>query len=134
MSGLLRPPPTGEQWAREATFLLNAELGRREPLILGFRHDGTNWHIRFRAALNSPWVQVHVQNAGNGGLVAYDSANFVSSTEVDCRADRLQDIEPPDGRHLVFLIPVDYDGAGTKILFDGEGDSPDFMSYQDLIP
>jgi hypothetical protein len=127
-------PPGNDPWLRELAMLFNEEVGRREPTAIGWRHDGTLWHLRFRAPLNSLWVQVHVQGSGSGGggIVAYDPDNFVSSTEVDCRENRLQDVEIPDGRHLVFLIPVNYDGAGTKVVFDGEDGRQDFATFVDL--
>ena len=136
MSGLLPPPPSGDAYLTGLVGFLNGEFGRLEPMILGVRHDGTDLHLRFRAALATPWVQVHVQStdAGEGGA-AYDAANYTSSTEVDCRTSRIQNVTVTDlygTRYYVWLIPVLYDGAGTKILYDGEGTSPDNMVFFDL--
>lgn len=132
---VLRMPPGDDTWARELVATLNAEIGRKEPLIVGWRHDGSDWQLRFRAPISSLRVQVHVQGTGvgEGGIAAYDPANSVSSTEVDCREDRLQDVTiTGSSRRLVFLIPVNYDGEGNAILFDGEGGREDFMSFADL--
>jgi hypothetical protein len=136
MTEFLRPPPDGGPWPLEFLAWVREELNRKEPLILGVRHDGTTIHLRFRAALTTPWVQVHVQTteAGQGGS-AYDASNFLSSTEVDCHENRVQDVEVTDlpyGRSFVWLVPVQYDGAGTKILYNGVGDSPNHMSYWDV--
>jgi len=113
--------------------ILNAELTRREPEILGVSDDGTTFTVRFRAPLSCGWVQVHVQStaAGEGGISAYDDTNYTSTTLVDCRADRLQDVTVTlvaAVQNIVYLIPVQYDAAGTKVLFDGEGTSPDNMA------
>ena len=135
---MIRQPPSGDPYLSELVAILNAELGRKEPAIVGWRHDGTNLHVRFRAPLDVGWVQVHIQSTESGeGGPTYDAANFTSSTEVDCRSDRLQDVSVADlpyGRYVIFLIPVEYDGAGTKIVYDGGGTParPDFMSFVDI--
>ena len=114
--------------------ILNAFLLRRDVDVLGWRYDGTDLFLRFRAPPTVGWVQVHVQStsAGEGGVTAYDPANYESSTEVDCRASAVQDVTVTltgGERHAVWLIPVQYDAAGTKVLYDGEGASPDNMSF-----
>lgn len=133
-AAVLRPDSTD----REIRAILNAVLLRREPIVLGVRNDGANLHIRFRAALNTPWVQFHVQTdtSGEGGS-SYDPDNYKSTTLVDCRSNRLQDVStgdiPPD-RHYIWLIPVQEDGEDNKILFDGEGVNPDNMVFVDDRP
>jgi parallel beta-helix repeat protein len=130
---MLRRPPNGDPYLTELVATLNAELARKEPTIVGTVYDGSNLGVRFRSPLDAPWVQVHVQStaAGKGGVAAYDPANYVSTTLVDCRADRLQDrtiaLTPGLG-YAVFLAPVQYDGAGTKVLYDGVGGRPDAMA------
>jgi hypothetical protein len=114
--------------------ILNHSLLRRGIDVLGVKLDGTTLSLRFRAPYSVPWVQVHVQStaAGKGGMT-YDAANYVSTTEVDCRSDRVQDITVSSmtlsDQYIVFLIPVQYDGAGTKILYDGAGGRPDDKSF-----
>jgi hypothetical protein len=130
---MLPKPTNGDPYLTRLVGTLNAEIGRREPTIVGRSFDGTTLAVRFRAALDTPWVQVHVQStaAGKGGIAAYDSANYVSTTLVDCRADRLQDITvtvTAGVNYLVFLVPVQYDGAGTKVLYDGQSGRPDCMA------
>lgn len=115
--------------------VINAYLLERGTEILGFRHVTTSLYLRFRAAPSVQWIQVHVQStaAGEGGVAAYDSANSTSSTLVDCREARTQDVTisalDPAENYVVFLVPVQYDGAGTKVLYDGEGGRPDNMSF-----
>ena len=134
-AGFPLPDTTGPE-LRQFVGRLNAEYLRREPTLLGWRHDGTDLHLRFRAAYSTPWVQVHVQSTESGeGGGTYDTVNYTSTTEVDCRADRVQDIDVPDlpyGRYYIFLVPVQEDGAGTKVLFDGEGGNPDNMAFADI--
>lgn len=135
MSGgqLLRTPaanPSLQEWAT----ILNSEIGRKEPIVIGQRYDGTTWFVRFRAALGMLRVQVHVQSTagGEGGLTAYDPTNYLTSVEQDCRADRLVTIEypaPAGESYVMFLVPVGYDGMGTKIMFDGEDGRPDNMAF-----
>lgn len=113
--------------------LLNSVLLRREIDVLGWRWDGTDSKLRFRAPFEVTHVQVHVQNSSTGGIVAYVPGTSVSSTEVDCRASKVQDvtITAPSTtlRYVVFLIPVQYDAAGTKVLYDGQSGRPDNMSF-----
>lgn len=130
---MLRETPSQSEFVS----LVNAEMLRLEALVLGWRDDGTNLHIRFRSALASPWVQVHVQSSDPGkGGATYDPVNFVSTTLVDCRANRLQDVTLTDlalGHYTVFFIPVQYDGAGVKILYDGQSGRPDRMTFLDGV-
>ena len=130
---MLRLPPSGDPYLTELVKILNAELLRKEPTIIGFRHDGVNLHVRFRAALATPFVQLHIQStaAGAGGS-AYDPDNYTSSTEVDCRADRLQDAsvaDLPDGRFVFWLVPIQKDADGNTIKFDGQGGRADHVSF-----
>lgn len=112
--------PTLSAWAR----IVNTELSLLEPVIVGFRQDSTKIYIRCQAPLAAPWLQIHVQSsqAGEGNTSAYNATTYKSSTEVDCRATRLQDVEVTfvaGSTYVVFVIPVQYDGAGTKVLYDG---------------
>jgi len=97
---------------------------------VGLVYDGSNLLLRFRAPYSVGWVQVHVQTNATGGMT-YTSATSVSSTLVDCRANRLQDqtIAVTAGlRYAIFLVPVQYDGAGTKVMYNGEGGRPDAVA------
>ncbi|KKK92554.1 hypothetical protein LCGC14_2701780, partial [marine sediment metagenome] len=72
--------------------------------------------------------------AGAGGS-AYDPDNYTSSTEVDCRAARVQDASVADlpyGRYWIYLVPIQYDASGTKILYNGVSPNPDAMSFIDI--
>ena len=115
--------------------VLNALLLEREIEFLGFRWDATTLYIRFRVPPTVPFARVHVQStaAGEGDLSAYDPANYTDSLEVDCREDRMQDYELAGlvggERYVAFLIPIQVDGTDTKILYDGQGSSPDRMSF-----
>jgi len=129
---MLRLPPNGDPYLTELVRTVNAELLRKEPTLVGFIDDGANLLVRFRAPLSVGWVQAHVQSTdvGKGGMT-YDPAAYESTTLVDCRAERLQDITvvtAPTIRYAIFLIPVQYDAAGTKVLYDGEGGRPDYMA------
>jgi hypothetical protein len=121
----------------ELIAVLREELNRKEALALSWRDDGANVHIRYRAALSTPWVQFHVQStqAGEGGAT-YDTTNFTESTEIDCRASRVQDDTLPsltDDDYYVWLIPVQKDSAGT-VKYDGEGGLPDFKVFAHIRP
>lgn len=130
---MLRQPPGSPAWFAEVTAILNEESLRREPLILGWRDDGSNLHLRFRSALSTGWVQVHVQSTdADGGGPDYNPAQYVSSTLYECRATRLQDVVVPDlpsGWYTIYLVPVQFDAVGTKILFDGQSGRPDNMAF-----
>jgi len=107
------------EWAR----ILNSELLRREPRILGDVYDCLKWYVRWLAPYSCGWVQVHLQSTAAGeGDLTYDADNYTSSTLVDCRQERMQDFEASldlDYSYSLFLIPVQYDGEGNKILYDG---------------
>lgn len=133
MTGI-RTPLSASPEMIELIAHVNTEMLRREPRIVGFREDATKFYIRFVAALSTPWVQVHIQStqAGEGGTTAYDPDNYASSTEVDCRSDRLQDVShtfTASSLYAVFLIPKQLDGSGTKILYDGQSGRPDNAAY-----
>ena len=132
---LLRAPPSGDPWLMELVLVLNAELMERQPQIVGWRHDGTNLHLRVKTAINVSWLQIHVQSTESGkGGPTYDASNFVSSTLRDCRADRVVDVSVPDlpaGRYVIWAIPVDYNTDGTKILFNGVS-ADDKMAFADI--
>lgn len=114
--------------------MLNEEFLRLEPVIIGWRDDGVSFFLRFRSAFQTPWVQVHVQGTGlNQGGSTYDPAHFVTSTQVDCRADRMQDVSITiAGAMWIFLVPVQYDGAGVKILYDGQSGRPNKMAFIEI--
>ncbi|MFH0980742.1 MAG: hypothetical protein V2A79_04295, partial [Planctomycetota bacterium] len=131
---MLRRPPNGDPFLSEMVSQINAELVRKEPLIIGVVYTGTDLVVRFRAPYGVGWVQCQVQSSAvGGGGMTYDPATYVSTALVDCRADRLQDqtIAVTAGlRYAVFLVPVQYDGAvpPTKVMYDGEGGRPDAMA------
>ena len=120
---MLPRPPANDRYLTKVVGVLNSVLDQREIEILGVVDDGTNWNIRYRATLAAPFVQVHVQSsaAGEGGET-YDAGNYTSTTVVDCRAELLQDLALTllvADTYTVFFIPVQYDAAGTKVLYDG---------------
>lgn len=124
----------------ETRAVINYLVLLRPSQILSWRWDGTNLNLRFLAPYGVPWVQVQVQNtgAGNGGLT-YDPVHFVSSTRVDCRSNRQQDVQiaAPSTtlEYAVFLVPVMLDAAGTYVLYDGQGGRPDnISSFTDARP
>lgn len=127
-------PPSGDSWLTHLAGIVREVTSRREARILGSRLSGTTWDIRFLAALASPYVQVHVQSTvgGEGGIADYDPANYTSSNKVDCREDRLQDVEvtvAPSESYVVFLVPIQESGDGTEVKFDGQSSRPDNMSF-----
>jgi hypothetical protein len=133
-----RPPPqeSGQfaGWLERLADMVREQFTRREAKILGTRLAGTTWYIRFSAALSTSFVQVHVQSsvAGEGGLAAYDASNYTSSTEKDCRQDRVQDVTvtvTPGESYVVFLVPKQKDADGTKIAYDGQSGRPDSMTF-----
>ena len=130
---MLRQPPNGDGYLRELVALLNEAAFRKEPDILGVVYDGVNLDVRFRAAIDTPYVRVHIQSSvvGEGG-VNYDPSNYMTSTVVDCRTSRVQDIEfvaDPLVGYVVFLIPIQVDGAGAQVLYDGQSGRPDAVAY-----
>ena len=109
---------------------INAELNRKEPLIIGASYVGSNLVMRYRAPFGVGWIQAQVQSSVTGGMT-YDPVTFVSSVEVDCRADRMQTLTvamTAGVSYAVFLVPVQYDGAGTKVLYNGVSSNPDAMA------
>lgn len=111
---------------------VRAELLQRDPLIIGFRDDGTDLHLRFRAALGTSHVVVHVQGAGVGeGGGTYSETDYVSSDVVDCRESRLQDFSRASGHFWIWLIPLDIDSFGT-IKFNGLNGAPDNMAFIEM--
>jgi hypothetical protein len=93
---------------------------------------GNYLSFQFTASLSALWVEVHVQSTatGKGGL-EYDPDDYVSTTLIDCRTNRYQTQTikiDPAYRYAVFLIPVQYDGAGLKILYDGQGGRPNAIA------
>lgn len=131
------PPFEQDPFLLRQRGVLNEELLKKQPRIQGSRLDGGTWRVRFLAALSSPWCQVQVQSTlpGEGG-VNYDPVHFRSSTLVDCRAALQQDIAvtgiTTGQTYVVYLIPVQYDGANTKILYDGQSGRPDAMAFTQL--
>lgn len=139
VSGLaIQAPPDADLWTLRHLELLRQGLGRMEPVLTGLRYDTGYFYLRFMAALGCPWVQVHIQSAGTASDVggpAYDSANAQYSEEIDCRQARVHEVKVPllgAGRYVAFLVPVVYDGAGNKILLDGQSGRPDYIAHYDL--
>ena len=133
---LIGTPPSNDPWLRQVAAVMNVGLARKEPELLGFSHDGTDLFIRFRARPAAPWVQRHLQSTlvGEGGAT-YDPANYASSVEVDCRATPTQDATitvTPGETYYLWLIPIQYDGAGLKILYDGISVTEDAMVFAEL--
>jgi hypothetical protein len=132
----LPSPPNGDPYLSRLVAMLRADWEPMIVYLLGWRHDGTDLHLRFRPGVAVQWVQVHIQSSETGdGGATYDPDASVSSTEVDCRETRVQDVSVPDlraGRYWVWLIPVAKDEGGNTVLFDGEDDRPDYMSFLDL--
>jgi hypothetical protein len=135
---MLPQPPAGEAYLTKLVSVLNANFLVREPEVLGFRQDTTKIYVRYRAPFAVGWIQVHVQSTqpGEGGTTAYDASNYTSTTEVDCRLDRIQDVSVTfvaSSTYVVFLIPVQYDANGNKVLYDGTGGVDDRMSYAGFV-
>jgi len=133
---LVGAPPSGDSYLRQLAALVNVGLARKEPELLGLSHSGTNLYVRFRARPAAPWIVRHLQStlAGEGGAT-YDAVNYASSVEVDCRATPLQSatlVVTPGETYYLWLIPVQYDGAGTRILFDGVAVTEDAMIFAEL--
>ena len=110
---------------------VNAELNRKEPTLVGISDDGTELTVRFRAPYGVGWVLVHLQSSevASGGFT-YNTSTYVSETLIDCRANRLQDFTCAVSSgvgYMVFLIPVQYDGAGVQVRYDGFNGAQDAM-------
>lgn len=139
------------------------EEQRVYPLGFIDQGDGTVI-IRFRASRACQYVRVHLQNTvvgggiqglfargfgriqttglyargigvgASGGGLAYNPNESVSSTQVDCRAARQQDVTVTrDGstQHVVFLVPefLEEDGSFTRM--DGN-DGDDHVAWIDI--
>jgi len=106
--------------------------------VLGQQYIGNDVVTRFRASTNTNFVQFHVQHDGGGaGGSTYDDSTFVSSDEIDCRENRQQDktiTRNGTDHYYAWLIPVQKDGAGNVIVYDGGGTParPDYMTPIDL--
>jgi|TARA_R110000824_G_scaffold15731_1_gene65970 hypothetical protein len=97
---------------------------------------GTDVNIRFRGSRATQWVQSHVQStATDKGGATYSASNYVSSTRVDCRSNRQQDVTVSrngTNRYYLWLIPVFLEGDGTTYTkFDG-ATGADQMVFADL--
>lgn len=119
---MLRLPRGNEPLLGEWARVLNSIILRREPLILSTIYDCTKWYVRYLAPYSCMWVQEHLQSTDDGGYL-YDPDNYTSSVLIDCRTERMRDFETamdPMLGYSLFLIPVQYDGEGNKVLYDGE--------------
>ena len=97
---------------------------------------GTDVNVRFVASRATQFVQAQVQStATSKGGATYSTRNYVSSTRVDCRSNRQQDLtisRNGTNRYYLFLIPVFLEGDGsTYTKFDGD-DGADKMAFADL--
>lgn len=97
---------------------------------------GTDVAIRFRGSRATQWVQSHVQStATDKGGATYSASNYVSSTRVDCRSNRQQDVTVSrngTNRYYLWLVPVFLEGDGsTYTKFDGVTGT-DQMVFADL--
>ena len=97
---------------------------------------GTDVNVRFVASRATKFVQAQVQStATSKGGATYSTSNYVSSTRVDCRSNRQQDLtisRNGTNRYYLFLIPVFLEGDGsTYTKFDGD-DGADKMAFADL--
>lgn len=82
---------------------------QQRVMFMGIKDIGTSMLVRFMASRATKYVQVHLQSDATGaGGSTYDAVNFVSSTEVDCRVNRLQEVtivRNGTDQFCVFLIP-----------------------------
>lgn len=96
---------------------------------------GATVTLRFRASRLTKYVRVHVQSTAVGkGGATYDAANFVSSTQVDCRENRQGDVTiARDGTetYWVWLIPELEYQVGSYTKYNG-ADGEDFMAFRYL--
>ena len=97
---------------------------------------GTDVNVRFMASRATQWVQVQVQStASSKGGATYSTSNYVSTTRVDCRSNRQQDVTVSrngTNRYYLFLIPVFLEGdESTYSKFDGVT-TTDRMAFVDL--
>ena len=87
---------------------------------------GTTATLRFLASISCSFVRVQVQRTGTGGDT-YNQALSVSSTRVDCRQNRQQDVSiTRDGvnQYYVWLVPEQQNADAAFVSFDGM-QSPD---------
>ena len=84
---------------------------QQRVMYMGHKDQGTGTDVllRFMASRGTEYVQVHVQSdaSGQGGF-SYDADNFISTTQVDCRVKRLQEVtisRNGSDQYWVFLIP-----------------------------
>lgn len=100
--------------------------------VLGVRDSGDDVVVRVRASRATPYVRVHIQHDAVGGE-SFDSVTYVSSTRVDCRTERQQDITITRGtayNYHVWFAPELVEGDGTFTKYTGEVDEgQDFMAY-----
>ena len=97
---------------------------------------GTDVNVRFVSSRATQFVQAQVQStATSKGGATYSASNYVSSTRVDCRTNRQQDLtisRNGTNRYYLFLIPVFLEGDGsTYTKFDGVTGA-DKMAFADL--
>ena len=97
---------------------------------------GTDVAIRFRSSRATLFVQAQVQSpATSKGGATYSPRRNVSSTRVDCRSNRQQDVTVSrngTNRYYLWLVPVFLEGDGTTYTkFDG-ADGADQMVFADL--
>ena len=97
---------------------------------------GTDVNVRFMASRATRWVQVHVQStASSKGGATYSTSHYLSTTRVDCRSNRQQDVTVSrngTNRYYLFLIPVFLEGdESTYSKFDGVT-TTDRMAFVDL--
>ena len=107
--------------------------------VVGNHHvwDSTNqvyniWMLGSRATM---YVNAQIQNNITGGIT-YNASTYVSRTQYDIRADRLQAIAVSTIRsrpYYLFLIPTFLESDGTYTLFDGV-DAADHMTRIDFPP
>jgi hypothetical protein len=129
----LKLPENADEFTVQLVDVVNSQLLVREPWIFGWRADGGTVYIRFRASYAAPWVIFHVQtDAGGEGGDTYNSSTYKSRVEHDCRDGLVKEVSTPDVTPTeiwVWLIPVQYDGNDTQIVYDGEGGRPDNMVF-----
>ena len=92
---------------------------QQRVMFMGYKEDqeaGEDVLLRFMASRATKYVQVHVQSdVSGGGGAAYDPDTFVSSTQVDCRVNRLQEVTITRNginQYWVYLIPKFDNGLG----------------------
>ena len=106
--------------------LLSIEDNQQRVQLTGHLDTGggTDAKIRFKASRATLFVQAHVQStATSKGGATYSTSNYVSTTRVDCRSNRQQDVtiaRNGTNQYFLWLIPVFLEGDGsTYTKFDG---------------